>query len=56
METQREEKRLNRIDVLNLKKRGLSNEKISKMADISIHRVDQFIKCQKQIKELSGVF
>ncbi len=44
------------IDLLGLKRKGLSNKKISKMLNIPIKKVDKFIKFQSKIKEYSGVF
>ncbi len=47
---------LNRIDLVDFKKRGITNEKISIMLGISIETVNQIIWRQEQYKEYSGVF
>ncbi len=47
---------LKNIDLHELKRKGLSNKKISKMLGVSIKKVDEFIKYENKIKEYSGVF
>ncbi len=47
---------LNKIDLMQLKKKGLSNVKIGKMIGVSAQVVDKRIKQQQKYKQFSGVF
>ena len=44
------------IDLQELKRKGLSNKKISEILGVSIKKVDQYIKYLNRIREYSGVF
>ncbi len=47
---------LNKIDLMQLKKKGLSNVKIGKMIGVTTQVVDNRIKQQQKYKQFSGVF
>ena len=44
------------IDIQGLKRKGLSNKKISKILGVSIKKVDKIIKSENKIRKYSGVF
>ncbi len=47
---------LNKIDLLSLKRKGLSNTQISKMIGVSNYEIDKRLKHQESFKKYSGVF
>lgn len=49
-------KDMDTANLLFLKSKGLSSEKISKMVAIPVRRIDQHFKTQKKYKQLFGVF
>jgi len=48
--------KLKNIDLVGLKRKGLSNKKISVMLGVSIKKLEKIIKYQNKIKKYSGVF
>jgi hypothetical protein len=56
MKTAGEKVNLNKIDLMQLKKKGLSNVKIGRMIGVPTRVVDKRIQQQQKYKQFSGVF
>ncbi len=56
METHLNIENLNRIDILDLKIKGMSIEKISKLLEVPVHEIDNHIQSIEKLKQLSGVY
>lgn len=44
------------MEIVRLKKYGLTNEKISRVTDVPLEKVNQYFREQKMYREVSGVF
>ncbi len=47
---------LNKIDLISLKRKGLTSDKISKMVGVSTRKIEAHLKFQQKFKQYSGVF
>ncbi len=47
---------IQKIDLLYLKKKGLSNDKISKMLGVERKEIDKYIELQHRYRQNSGVY
>ena len=54
--TQKNRLRTKLMEVVRLKKYGLTNEKISRVTDVPIEKVNQYFREQERYREVSGVF
>lgn len=56
MEYDKKKSSINKIDIILLREKGMTKDKISKIVGIPVQMIDQQLKYQKEYKKYSGIF